>query len=224
MAIRRRRIDQGHARGRELVAIAARELLAARTNAGLSQAAVSAAVRISRPQYGRIERGLSPAVSVATLARLAAVLGLETSFRFYPSGDPVRDAAQVALLGRFRERCHQGLSWRTEVPFDRPGDRRAWDAVIGVPASIASGRLVRIGVEAETRPVDVQALDRKLALKERDDGVEHVILLLADTRHNRAFLRGPGASLRIRFPLDGRRVLELLRAGVSPETNGIVLL
>ena len=79
-------------------------------------------------------------------------------------------------------------------------------------------------VEAETRPVDVQALDRKLALKERDGGADRVILLLADTRHNRALVAGPGASLRHRFPLDGRRALELLAAGVDPGMNALVLI
>jgi hypothetical protein len=79
-------------------------------------------------------------------------------------------------------------------------------------------------VEAETRPRDVQALDRKLAMKLRDGGADWLILLLADTRHNRAVLRGAGASLAAKFPLNGRRVLELLGAGVDPGGNAIVIL
>ncbi len=51
-----------------------------------------------------------------------------------------------------------------------------------------------------------------------------MILLLAGTRHNRTFLRGPGEALKGRFPLDGRRALALLAAGVSPGANAIVLL
>lgn len=80
------------------------------------------------------------------------------------------------------------------------------------------------GAQSKTRPTDVQALDRKLALKERDGGADRLILLLADTRHNRAFLRGPGATLRSRFPGDGRRALERIAAGLAPDSNAIILL
>lgn len=202
----------------------AREFYAARTNAGVSQGVVSDRVGLSRPQYGRIERGIAPEVSLATVARIAAVLGLDTSLRFFPSADPVRDAAHAALLERLHVICHPSLSWRTEVPFPGPGDRRAWDAVIGGVHRTGSVGRIRIGVEAETRPNDVQALDRKLALKERDGGVERVILLLSDTRHNRSFLHGPGSALRNRFPLDGRRALRHLAAGSDPGSNALVLL
>jgi transcriptional regulator with XRE-family HTH domain len=223
MAIRRRRADVGEARGRALVALAGREFLGARTNAGLSQDEVAAAVGISRSQYGRIERGLSPQVSLATIARIAAVLGLEASLRLYPDAEPIRDAAHVALLERLHVRCHPSLRWQTEVPLPRPGDLRAWDAIV-TGFSTSAGHRARGAVEAETRPVDAQALERKLALKERDGAVAWVILLLADTRHNRAFLTGPGRSLRARFSLDGRRAVELLAAGADPGAGAIVLL
>jgi transcriptional regulator with XRE-family HTH domain len=220
MAIRRRRVDLGTERGRDLVALTGRELRTARTNAGLSQAAVAAPAGISRSQYGRIEAAVSPNLSIVLAARLAAVLGLQASLRYFPSADPIRDAAHRALLERLHVRCHASLRWRTEVPLPAPGDLRAWDAVVDG----FTPRHVRGGIEAETRPVDVQALERKLALKERDGAVDWMILLLADTRHNRSFVRGPGETLLGRFPLDGRRALEFLGAGVSPGASAIVLL
>lgn len=206
------------------MAASGREFLVNRTNGGLSQDDVSAAAGISRPQYGRIERGVAPQVSLASVARIAAALGLEVSLRFFPVGDPVRDAGQNSLLERLHVLCHPSLDWRTEVTFPRFGDLRAWDAVIGGLRNEASRRPVRCAVEAETRPTDVQALDRKLALKERDGRADRLILLLADTRHNRAFLRGPGATLRSRFPGDGRRALERIAAGLAPDSNAIILL
>lgn len=195
-----------------------------RRNASLSQEEVSSAASMSRAQYGRIERARSPEVSLVTVARIGAVLGLDTSLRFYPHADPIRDAAHAALLERLHARCHPSLDWRTEVPFPRTGDLRAWDAVIGGFRMPHDRAYRRCAVEAETRPVDVQALDRKLALKERDGGADWLILLLADTRHNRALLHGHGPSLRARFPRDGRRVLELLAAGVDPGGNAIIVL
>jgi transcriptional regulator with XRE-family HTH domain len=206
------------------VNLAGSEFKIARLNAALPQREVSSAAGLSRPQYGRIERGLSPEVSVATIARIAAVLGLDASLKFYPAADPIRDGAHVALLERLRARCHPSLMWRTEVPFPRSGDLRAWDAIIRGFAIPVGHDHVRGAVEAETRPVDIQALDRKLALKERDGGADWMILLLADTRHNRALLAGSGSTLRARFPFDGRRALELLGAGVDPGASSIILL
>ena len=206
------------------MSLVGREFLAVRTNGGLSQAVVSARAGMSRPQYGRVERGIAPEVSLATVARIAAVLGLDVALRLYPCSDPIRDAAHVALLQRLRAVCHPSLVWRTEVPLPLSGDRRAWDAVISGARSTGPMPRIRIGIEAETRPNDVQALDRKLALKERDGDVERVILLLSDTRNNRDFVRGPGATLRARFPLDGRQALAHLAAGTDPGANALVLL
>ena len=81
-----------------------------------------------------------------------------------------------------------------------------------------------IGVEAETRPRDVQALKRRLALTQRDGGVDGLLLVLLDSRHNRALLRADADALAEQFPVPGRRALELLGAGIVPGGNAIVLL
>jgi hypothetical protein len=82
----------------------------------------------------------------------------------------------------------------------------------------------RNGVEAETRPHDRQGLERRLALKLRDGDVTSMTLLLLDSRHNREFMLAHRDTLRERFPLAGRRALELLGAGVDPQANSIILL
>ena len=82
----------------------------------------------------------------------------------------------------------------------------------------------RHGVEAETRPRDRQALERRLALKLRDGDVTHMTLLLLDSRHNRTFMRAHGEILCGAFPVPGSRALELLAAGVDPGGSAIVLL
>jgi transcriptional regulator with XRE-family HTH domain len=223
MTVRERRVERGKALGRDLRLAAVREFRLTRTPSGLTKEEVARAAGISGPQYGRIERGLSPDVSVERIAVIATVLGLEPSLRFHPKGDPIRDAGFAALLERLHARCHASLAWRTEVPFPIAGDRRAWDALIrGTgPAPIGTWR---VGVEAETRPNDVQALDRKLALRERDGEADWLLLLLLDSRHNRSLLAAGGAVLRRRCPLDGRRALELLAAGAPLGANALVLL
>ena len=193
------------------------ELREARLSAGLSQRQVGASAGISHTEVGRIERATASRVPFVTLSMLGSVLGLDVSIRAYPDGEPIRDAAQIALLARLRALLPPTLTWRTEVPLEIPDDRRAWDAVIGGPGW-------RVPVDAESRLRDVQACTRRVALKQRDDHREVVILLVADTRHNRGILRLAGPDLRGAFPLPGRRVLSALTNGLRPSASGIILL
>lgn len=217
MGSRQRAIAVGAARGRAITATVLSELQSARLDRGLGGADVARAVGLSPAQYSRVERGLTASVSIQQASMLLAAVGLELSVRAYPRGEPLRDAAHVALLERLRVRVHRSLRFRTEVPFPSPEDRRAWDAVV-------SGTDWRNGVEAETRPRDRQALERRLALKLRDGDVTSMSLLLLDSRHNRDFVRANREVLLERFPVPGRRVLELLSAGVNPAGNSLILL
>lgn len=82
----------------------------------------------------------------------------------------------------------------------------------------------RHGYEAETRPRDRQALERRLALKARDGDVDGVSLLLSDSRHKRDFVRVHGPTLRERFPVPGRRALQMLGVGEDPGAGSVILL
>jgi transcriptional regulator with XRE-family HTH domain len=193
------------------------DLRAARLAAGLSQEAVGAAVGMSHAQVGRIERGVNRDLTIDQVARAGMAVGLRLGARLYPDGDPVRDRAQLALLERFRARLPPTAIWTTEVPLPIPGDRRAWDACIAL-----EGR--RAGCEAETRLTDVQALDRRLALKVRDGEVDLLILLVSDTPANRQTLALHRENLRSFLPLDGRDVLRALGAGRLPEASGLLVI
>ena len=156
-------------------------------------------------------------VSYETLVLIGAVLGLDVPVRAFPSGDPIRDAAQLALLAKLRVLLPAPLTWRTEVPLSIGGDQRAWDAVIG-------GAGWRVPVDAESRLRDVQACTRRVALKLRDDGGGIVILVVADTRHNRRVLALAASNLAGDFPIAGPAVLASLMNGEPPPGSGIVLL
>ncbi len=194
-----------------------REIRQARLDVDLSQAVASAAVGKSASSWSRIERGAAPKLPLADLVLAAAVVGLDLSVRAYPAGSPLRDQAHLELLERLRIHLAHEVGWATEVPLPNAGDKRAWDAMIRVAA-------IRIGVEAETRARDAQALQRRLSLKRRDGGVDHVILLLADTRHNREFVRAAGAGFGADFPVPGAMALQQLAAGEDPGGSSIVLL
>jgi transcriptional regulator with XRE-family HTH domain len=190
----------------------------ARMNAGASQQSAGASVGMSHAQFGRIERGALVTPTIEQLSLACAAVGLKLVVRAYPDGDAVRDAAQLALLRRLRALLPARTAWETEVPLPIPGDRRAWDAVIRFAARDVAA------IEAETRLRDAQAVQRRIALKKRDGGIDRVILLISDTRSNRAALAAVREDLRNQFPLDSRAVLAAIRAGHAPPADGIVLL
>lgn len=217
MVIRERRLERARRWAARALAAIGEEIREARIAAGLTQRFVAEAAGISASELSRIERGLSPHVAYETLVSIGAVLGLDIPLRAYPNDDAVRDAAQLGLLGRFRPLLPTGLGHRTEVPVGPTGDRRAWDLVV-------LGAGWKVGVEAETRLRDVQALCRKVALKDRDGDVDRVLLLVADTRHNRHVLRLASEVIADLFPGRGRDALAALAAGRLPASNAVILL
>jgi len=192
----------------------------ARVAAGLSIREVAAASGASHQQLLRFERGELDRVSITDVGAWCAVVGLDLAIRAYPAGDPIRDRAQLALLERLRKRIHPSLRWRTEVPLPIDRDLRAWDAEI-------SGRQPqhwRARVEAETRISDGQALERRLTLKLRDDPGGHLILLVSDTRANRAAIRSIRDGLTELVPLSTRELLAAVSSGRDPGASGIAVM
>lgn len=198
-----------------MIADVGRQLRDARLGAGLSQAAVARAARIPRSTLSMIERGLTPRLTLLHATVIAAVLGLELSLKLYPAGRPVRDVGQIRLLARSRALVAGAWRWQYEVGVAVEGDLRGWDAQLIGP--------VRIAVEAETHLHDVQALLRRIALKVRDSNVDRVVLLIADTRHNRAVLAMAADAFGAALPCPRRRLLAALREGRDPGANGFIL-
>lgn len=216
MPIHERPVDRGARRGRYLVGRTATELLNARRAAAISQRELGRQVRVSHSKIGKAERGEPNQLTIELAAKMAAVLGLQLSVTLHPDGSPVRDAAHVALLARFRARLAPGMRWRTEVPIPIDGDRRSVDAVV-------ENLAVRAMIEAETRIDDVQGLERRVNAKQRDLGIARVILLVADTRHNRTIVANIPA-IRTRFPVSTRACLSALGRGRDPGGDALVFL
>ena len=217
MGSRERAIDIGAARGRAATESVLRELRAARIDRNLSGETVGSAIGISAAHYSRVERGLVRGIPIEQASVLLAAVGLELAVRVYPAGQPIRDRAHAALVARFRSVIHRSLRVATEVPFPIPGDLRAWDVVV-------NGRSWRHAYEAETRPRDLQGLERRIGLKARDGDVDGVSLLLLDSRHNREFVRMHAASLRARFPVSSIEARARLCAGQDPGAGSVILL
>jgi transcriptional regulator with XRE-family HTH domain len=209
-------LDEAARRAVRQLAELTADLRAARLAAGLSQRAVARALGCSRQLVTAWEsHELEP--TPTQLARWGAVLGFDVPFRTYPSGSPLRDAGQLRLLARFRATIGDAWNWRTEVPVTANAlERRAFDAVL-------DRHPLRVGCEAIVHLTDAQAQIRSAILKQEAAQLDRMVLVLADTRNNRAALVDGAPTLLPAFPLASRTVLRELRAGRLPASNGIAV-
>lgn len=143
-------------------------------------------------------------------------LGHKVVVTAYPIGEPLRDTGQVRLLERFNARLSPDWRRFAEAVMPASGDLRAWDELLRGPVSI--------GVEAEARPNDLQAVERAISGKRRDSGVDRVVLLLSDTPANRRLIQHHIGLLRQTFPLDTPSCLAALAAGRDPGADALVVI
>jgi transcriptional regulator with XRE-family HTH domain len=217
MPVRNTQVDEADRRARWQLSEVLRTLRAARHAAGLSQATVGSVLRNSHQLVSEWERGRQVPDPIQ-LARWGAVVGLDVPIRAFPAGSPLRDVAQLKLIARARTAIGGRWTWRTEVPVSSdPLDRRAVDAVL-------QGAAGRVGLEVISRLTDAQGQVRAILLKQQASGIDRMILVLAETRHNRAALAAAGPTVMPAFPLTTRGVLGALRAGRIPEANGVILI
>lgn len=215
MATIQRARDIGRRNAQRLRQQVATELRDARLTAGVSQQRAATASGLSQSTVSRLEQAES-GMTIEAATALGAVLGYRLSVKLYPEGSPVRDAGQLQLIDRLRPHLHRVWRQATEALVGTRGDLRAWDLFLSGPGTV--------GIDAETRLYDLQALQRRCEAKARDSGADRIALLVADTRHNRRVLREHREALRSTFPLDTRAVMAALRAGELPSANGIVVL
>lgn len=219
MANRVRSVDRGAYLGRRALLELGEELREARLMAGLRQVDVAAALGTSHTRISSIERGELGTVPLLDLARHAGALGLKLHTRMYPSGAPLRDQAQLALLDRFHRRISPQWQVRLEAPLKLVGDQRdqrAWDMLL------RSGG-VTIGVEAISRLRDVQAQLRAAQLKRHDANVTRLVLLVAATHSNRRALTVVEGLIRAEFTVGTRPALSALASGHDPGGDALVL-
>jgi HTH-type transcriptional regulator/antitoxin HipB len=192
------------------------EIRRLRTMAGLAQADLASAAGVSRAWILRLESGQLRRADVTRLAIVYTLLGHRLSLKAYPIGEPVRDQSQLSLLAAFDGRI--APTWRRtrEAVMPIQGDLRAWDERLDGPVSI--------GIEAETRIRDIQAVVRSITAKQRDSGVQRVVLVVRGSHANRTVLLAHLPALRVTFPLSTREVMSALARGRDPGANGIVVL
>jgi transcriptional regulator with XRE-family HTH domain len=181
---------------------------------------------VSRSTIVRIERGRLEAVQLGTIRRVAAALDarFDTVVR-WQGGDlgrlvSARHAAMHEVMARVFADRHDWVA-EPEVSFSIYGERGIIDILAWHPT-----RRILVVIELKTEFVDINemmgSVDRKkrLAWKiARDRGWDPVAVgtwvVLPDNRTNRRALAAHEATLRAKFPADGRQVRRWLR-----EPNG----
>ena len=158
-----------------------------------------------------------PKLTFDEFAVLAAASGLRLRATTFPGPRAIRDAPQLRLLRRFRERVGEGWTWRYEVVLPNVRDYRAADCVIRRGS-------VSVMVEAYTRLADAQAQLREVRLKARDLGVTRTIVVLGASQPNRRAMLEADELVRAEFPLRSKFVLAALAEGVDPGADGVVVL
>ncbi|HLB43933.1 MAG TPA: helix-turn-helix transcriptional regulator [Candidatus Limnocylindrales bacterium] len=208
---------RGSSRARRILAELATDVREARLRSGLSQEEAGRRAGLSGDKVWKIEHERLGTLSVVDACRLTAVLGLDFAARTYENGARIRDAGQAPRLVKLLAGVGAPLRYRTDVPLparDDAPELRAWDALL-------SGNGERTAVELEARLTDMQATARRHNLKRRDDPVEHFLLVVANTKHNRRVMR-EYAGLFADLPhLRTASVLKQLRAGKHPPTGWI---
>jgi transcriptional regulator with XRE-family HTH domain len=213
---RERLLQLGTRRGERLTRELAEELREARLAGGLTQRDVGRLAGLSKSALSRIESGRGRGPTIVMAARIARVVGLDLSVRCFPAGGRLRDAAHVALVGRFLARVHPRIGRTVEAPIPMDRDQRAWDVLLTIDG-------VRIGVAAETRLRDLQALLRREQAKQRDGAVDQLLLVVADTRANRHALQEARVVLEAQEFAGTRVTMAKLERGVQPTQSGYAL-
>ncbi len=153
---------------------------------------------------------------MATLTRFATVVGLDLWIRTYPGGELLRDAAHLRLTEALKAMVGSPLTIRGEVPVGDVRDRRAWDLTLTDPR----GRIC--GTELETRIVDAQAQMRRITQKQRDAGVDRLLVVVADTRANRIAIRSAAPLLGSTLAIDDPFALQALAIGELPPRDALI--
>lgn len=220
MPPRERTVDRGARFARHDLRTVGADLRNARISRGLTTAEVAAAVGLSRSHVGRIERAVHPSATIAQLARIGAVVGLDVRVRAYPGPVHSRDAGQLKLMRKFRERLHPDLRMELEVPVARR-DQRAWDGVI---TRFANDPTAWLPAEFDSVVADFQAQVRRITVKAGDAGSESVLWVVAATRRNRAAIREARSILADNFPVNARTALRALRQGRHPGGSSLIII
>jgi hypothetical protein len=168
----------------------------------------------------RLERGSFDDLGITRLSEIASVLGYEVSVGLHPIGDPVRDKGQLACGRRFGALLSDRWRVTDETLLPGAGEQRAWDKLLRL--TDAAPRY-QVGADIESRVWDIQAIVRRTRARERDGQVDHILIVLADSAHNRRIADELRRALGADYATGSPRIMAALRKGERLSGSGVVL-
>ena len=187
----------------------------------MSQRQLAREIGWSSSAVGRFEADQRADVGVIDLSEMASLLGFELSLGLHPIGDPIRDKGQQACSRRFDRVLPDRWRVTNETLLPGAGELRAWDKLLRL---VGETPRCLVGVDIESRVWDVQAIVRRTRARERDGQVDHILIALADTAHNRRIVEELRTMLGDAYGTGPRSILAALRTGTALPGSGVVLI
>ncbi len=193
------------------------EIRLARIERGLRRSAASRRAGISADTQRRVELG-DPSATMATLCVVAQAVGIDVVLRGYPGRGPsLRDTGQLGIAELIRAVAHPSWNVALEVPAGERGE--AIDLVLFGSREI-------VAVEIDRMLVDFQAQYRRNVRKRDHLAGRHqrpvrLVMLIEDTRRNRAVHAAHATLLTSVLPAVSREVLQAVRTGRPLGRDGL---
>ena len=194
-----------------------REVALARTNLGLTRQAASRVAGVSASTQQRVEDG-DVRVRIDTACRVASAVGLKLWAKAFPVRTlSLRDTGQLQIAEFVRSLAASVYRVSVELGL---GNGRSIDMVF-------FGSVEIIAIEIERIIADLQAQYRSAAAKRDELALAHqrpvrLVLVIEDSRRNRAAVREHSALIRSMLPAGSRDVLRSIRRGKPLGRDGIL--
>lgn len=190
-----------------------------RTTLAASIEQVARQARLAPSTVVRVLHG-DAGVHLDTLCAVGAAVGLRIGITAFPSTPPsLRDSGQMRTAQYLVAQGHPSRKPALELPVGDPFGRAA-DLVFFGPDDI-------LHAEIERRLPDFQAAYRAASVKRDALQAQHsrpvrLVLVIEDTRRNRAMIAPHAELIRTALPATSATVLQALRAGTPLNRDGLL--
>jgi len=185
---------------------------------GLTRQQVANRAGVSWATALRVELG-DPHLGVETMCAVAEGVGLDVVLRTYPGNQPsLRDTGPMRLVEQLVTQTNPAWQPQVELPIGQHGE--SIDICFFGPEEIIDG-------EVERMATDFQGQYRRADQKRQALAAQHrrpvrLVLVIEDTRRNRAALSPHVAVIPTVLPAGSREVLGALRSGRSLGRDGLL--
>jgi transcriptional regulator with XRE-family HTH domain len=196
------------------------EIRVARVTLSMSGRSAARRAGVSSSTEQRIELG-DPNVSVATLCAVAEAVGLDLVLHAYPGRAPgLRDTGQLDLVEVVRGQAHEGWQPSVELLVGQHGE--SIDLALFGPREIWACEIERMATDFQAQ---YRRADRKRAmLAALHQRAIRLVLVVEDTRRNRASIREHEGLVRAQLPAGSREIIAALRTGSQLGRDGLLWL